>query len=142
MILDSIAIKNIHFLPFSFYCAFFVKKFKTIAICHLYRESSIHFYFVQMIHIAIAAVGVTVGVALFTTALPLIGFTTQGISAGSIASQMMASAAVASGGGVAAGSFVSTLQSIGAAGIGLAGAGAAILIPCALGGIMIGVILI
>uniref|UniRef100_A0A8C3T7M9 Uncharacterized protein n=1 Tax=Chelydra serpentina TaxID=8475 RepID=A0A8C3T7M9_CHESE len=41
------------------------------------------------------------------------GFTGAGIAAGSMATKMMSAAAVANGGGVAAGSAVATLQSIG-----------------------------
>lgn len=42
-----------------------------------------------------------------------LGFTSAGIAAGSLASWMMSTAAVANGGGVAAGSAVAVLQSIG-----------------------------
>ena len=41
------------------------------------------------------------------------GFTSAGIAAGSVASKMMSVAAVANGGGVAAGGVVATLQSAG-----------------------------
>ncbi|KAK1339440.1 hypothetical protein QTO34_020123 [Cnephaeus nilssonii] len=41
------------------------------------------------------------------------GFTSTGIAASSIAAKMMSSAAIANGGGVAAGSLVATLQSVG-----------------------------
>lgn len=53
----------------------------------------------------------TVAVAPF--ALGLMGFTAGGITAGSIAAGMMSSAAIANGGGVAAGSLVAILQSVG-----------------------------
>lgn len=49
--------------------------------------------------------------------LGVIGFTSAGIAAGSYAAGMMSSAAIANGGGVAAGGLVATLQSIGAAGL-------------------------
>lgn len=49
--------------------------------------------------------------------LATIGFTAGGIVAGSIAAGMMSSAAVANGGGVAAGSLVAVLQSVGAKGV-------------------------
>lgn len=42
-----------------------------------------------------------------------LGFTTAGITAGSIAAKMMSAAAIANGGGVAAGSTVAVLQSVG-----------------------------
>lgn len=59
-----------------------------------------------------AIVGVPVAVGL-------LGFTAGGIAAGSTAAAMMSSAATAAGGGVVAGGMVATLQSIGAAGLGL-----------------------
>ncbi|KAG7334473.1 hypothetical protein KOW79_002880 [Hemibagrus wyckioides] len=70
------------------------------------------------------AIGITAGVAAGTVGtvvlapavLGLVGFGTAGISAGSIAASMMSSAAIANGGGVAAGSLVAVLQSVGAAG--------------------------
>lgn len=48
-----------------------------------------------------------------TVALPVIGFTSAGITAGSSAASMMSVTAVTSGGGVVAGSMVSVLQSAG-----------------------------
>lgn len=42
-----------------------------------------------------------------------LGFTGTGIAAGSVAAKMMSAAAVANSGGVAAGSMVSVLQSVG-----------------------------
>lgn len=45
--------------------------------------------------------------------LGAIGFTSAGIAAGSYAAGMMSSAALANGGGVAAGSLVALLQSAG-----------------------------
>lgn len=50
---------------------------------------------------------------LAPAALGAIGFTSAGITAGSSAAGMMSGAAVANGGGVAAGSLVSVLQSAG-----------------------------
>lgn len=47
-------------------------------------------------------------------AVHLAGFTSAGVAAGSTASVMMSSAAVANGGAVAAGSAVAVLQSVGA----------------------------
>uniref|UniRef100_A0A8B9M698 Uncharacterized protein n=1 Tax=Accipiter nisus TaxID=211598 RepID=A0A8B9M698_9AVES len=48
-----------------------------------------------------------------------LGFTGTGVAAGSVAAKMMSAAAVANNGGVAAGSVVSVLQSVGAAGFSL-----------------------
>ena len=45
--------------------------------------------------------------------LGAIGFTSAGIAAGSYAASMMSAAAIANGGGVAAGSAVAVLQSVG-----------------------------
>uniref|UniRef100_A0A8C6Z9L6 Uncharacterized protein n=1 Tax=Nothoprocta perdicaria TaxID=30464 RepID=A0A8C6Z9L6_NOTPE len=53
-------------------------------------------------------------------AICALGFTSQGIAAGSLAAKMMSVTAVASGGGVPAGSVVALLQSAGAAGLSLA----------------------
>ncbi|XP_063168351.1 interferon alpha-inducible protein 27-like protein 2A, partial [Candoia aspera] len=58
----------------------------------------------------VAAVGVPVAVGV-------LGFSGAGILAGSIGAKMMSAAAIANGGGVAAGGLVATLQSIGAAGV-------------------------
>ncbi|XP_030074300.1 interferon alpha-inducible protein 27-like protein 2A isoform X3 [Microcaecilia unicolor] len=50
----------------------------------------------------------------------MVGFTSAGIAAGSLAAKMMSAAALANGGGVAAGGTVAVLQSIGAAGFSVA----------------------
>ena len=63
----------------------------------------------------------TTAVVASPTILGIIGFTTVGITAGSLAAKGMSISAVANGGGVAAGGVIATLQSAGAAGIGLAG---------------------
>lgn len=52
-------------------------------------------------------------VALAPVVLGAAGFTTAGITTGSVAAKMMSVAAVANGGGVAAGSTVAVLQSAG-----------------------------
>lgn len=52
-------------------------------------------------------------VVLAPVALGAAGFTSVGIAAGSVAAKMMSVAAVANGGGVAAGSTVAVLQSAG-----------------------------
>ncbi|XP_033924992.1 interferon alpha-inducible protein 27-like protein 2A isoform X2 [Melopsittacus undulatus] len=66
-----------------------------------------------------AAIGAAVGTGAVLIGIPLavtsLGFTGSGIVAGSIAAKMMSAAAIANGGGVAAGSTVAVLQSIGAA---------------------------
>lgn len=54
-----------------------------------------------------------VAVSAAPLALSAVGFTAAGITAGSIAAQMMSSAAIANGGGVAAGSLVALSQSVG-----------------------------
>uniref|UniRef100_A0A803SY98 Interferon alpha inducible protein 27 like 1 n=1 Tax=Anolis carolinensis TaxID=28377 RepID=A0A803SY98_ANOCA len=56
--------------------------------------------------------GATIGVPL---ALGALGFTAAGIAVGSVAAGMMSTTAVASGGGVAAGSLVAIGQSVGTA---------------------------
>ena len=52
----------------------------------------------------------------FTQAVSWFGFTKAGIAAGSCAAAWMSSTAIASGGGVAAGSAVSTMQAAAATG--------------------------
>ncbi|XP_012707728.1 interferon alpha-inducible protein 27-like protein 2A [Fundulus heteroclitus] len=66
------------------------------------------------------AVGAVGAVALVPAALGVIGFSSAGITAGSYAAGMMSSYAIANGGGVAAGSLVSLLQSAAAAGLSVA----------------------
>ncbi|EQC35203.1 hypothetical protein SDRG_07432 [Saprolegnia diclina VS20] len=85
-----------------------------------------------------AAVAGAVAAPVATTAVVAgLGFTSSGIAAGSTAASMMSAAAVANGGGVAAGSTVAVLQSVGAAGLGVAGGvavaavGVAIALPIA-----------
>ncbi|KAI4560366.1 hypothetical protein MJT46_012604 [Ovis ammon polii x Ovis aries] len=51
--------------------------------------------------------------------LGAVGFTSTGITASSLAAKMMSISAIANGGGVAAGSLVATLQSVGASGLSL-----------------------
>ncbi|XP_034269287.1 interferon alpha-inducible protein 27-like protein 2A isoform X1 [Pantherophis guttatus] len=64
-----------------------------------------------------AAIGLGVAAVGIPVAVGVAGFTGTGIMAGSIAAKMMSTAAIANGGGVAAGGLVATLQSIGAAGV-------------------------
>ncbi|XP_075387751.1 interferon alpha-inducible protein 27, mitochondrial-like [Tenrec ecaudatus] len=52
-------------------------------------------------------------VASAPVVLSAVGFTSAGIAVSSLAAKMMSAAAVANGGGVAAGSLVATLQSVG-----------------------------
>eukprot|EP00549_Striatella_unipunctata_P012758 CAMPEP_0118725372 /NCGR_PEP_ID=MMETSP0800-20121206/33104_1 /TAXON_ID=210618 ORGANISM="Striatella unipunctata, Strain CCMP2910" /NCGR_SAMPLE_ID=MMETSP0800 /ASSEMBLY_ACC=CAM_ASM_000638 /LENGTH=207 /DNA_ID=CAMNT_0006634065 /DNA_START=136 /DNA_END=759 /DNA_ORIENTATION=- len=78
-------------------------------------------------------VGLGVGTAALAVIAPFgvmgvigaMGFGAEGIVAGSVAAGMMSAEAVAVGGGVAAGGLVATLQSVGAAGLGVAGVAAA-----------------
>ncbi|XP_065713277.1 uncharacterized protein [Patagioenas fasciata] len=76
-----------------------------------------------MENIARMTIGAAVGAGLLLVGIPLaigaLGFTSAGIAAGSVAAKMMSAAAIANGGGVAAGSTVAVLQSIGAAGMSL-----------------------
>ncbi|XP_045427904.1 interferon alpha-inducible protein 27-like protein 1 [Pipistrellus kuhlii] len=69
--------------------------------------------------VGLAVLGGVVAVGAVPVVLGAIGFTSTGIAASSIAANMMSSAAIANGGGVAAGSLVATLQSVGAAGLSL-----------------------
>ncbi|XP_053161090.1 interferon alpha-inducible protein 27-like protein 2A [Hemicordylus capensis] len=67
-----------------------------------------------------AAAGLGVAVVGVPVLLGTLGFTATGIAPGSIGAWMMSAAATANGGGVAAGSLVATLQSLGAAGLSMA----------------------
>ncbi|XP_038614165.1 interferon alpha-inducible protein 27-like protein 2 [Tachyglossus aculeatus] len=62
-----------------------------------------------------------IGGAVMVYSVPLIlgavGFKGAGIAAGSIASRMMSTAAVANGGGIVAGRLVAILKSVGAVGL-------------------------
>ncbi|KAM6427523.1 uncharacterized protein PHA67_002683 [Liasis olivaceus] len=64
-----------------------------------------------------AVVGLGVAAVGIPAAIGVLGFGSGGIVAGSIGTKMMSAAAIANGGGVAAGGVVATLQSIGAAGV-------------------------
>ena len=68
-----------------------------------------------------AIVGAVVAVVAAPILLKLLGFRAAGIAAGSIGAFMMSIFASLGGGGVAAGSLVATLQSVGAAGLGAVG---------------------
>ncbi|XP_006011979.1 interferon alpha-inducible protein 27-like protein 2A [Latimeria chalumnae] len=68
-----------------------------------------------------AAVGAGVMVVGAPFAVGALGFTQVGIAGASVAAKMMSAAAIANGGGVAAGSVVSVLQSVGAVGFSVAG---------------------
>jgi hypothetical protein len=79
-----------------------------------------------MVGAGVGAVALTVAAPFaFTWGVAAIGFGAEGISAGTMAAGMMSWEAITSGGGVAAGGLVATLQSIGAAGLGVAGTSAA-----------------
>nr|XP_060622626.1 interferon alpha-inducible protein 27-like protein 2A [Anolis sagrei ordinatus] len=75
-----------------------------------------------LIGAALGLGGATIGVPV---ALGALGFTAAGIAAGSVAAGMMSSTAIASGGGVAAGSLVAVGQSIGVVGLSAAAKAAA-----------------
>ncbi|XP_014801885.1 PREDICTED: interferon alpha-inducible protein 27-like protein 2 [Calidris pugnax] len=68
-----------------------------------------------------AAIGAAVGAGVALVGIPVaigaLGFTATGITPGSVAAKMMSASAIANGGGVAKGSTVAVLQSIGAAGL-------------------------
>ncbi|XP_044280614.1 interferon alpha-inducible protein 27-like protein 2A isoform X1 [Varanus komodoensis] len=71
-----------------------------------------------------AVIGTAVGVEFLQAtvcAVPVllgaVGFTSGGIAAASLAAKWMSASAIANGGGVAAGSLVAGLQSVGAAGL-------------------------
>ncbi|ETE66305.1 Ensconsin, partial [Ophiophagus hannah] len=64
-----------------------------------------------------AAIGLGTAAVGVPVAVGLLGFSSAGIAVGSIGAKMMSAAAIANGGGVAAGGLVATLQSIGAAGV-------------------------
>ncbi|XP_065762621.1 interferon alpha-inducible protein 27, mitochondrial-like isoform X1 [Muntiacus reevesi] len=66
---------------------------------------------------AVAVVGGASTVAAIPAVLGAVGFTSAGITASSLAAKMMSVSAIANGGGVAAGSLVATLQSVGASGL-------------------------
>ncbi|NXK26975.1 IF27A protein, partial [Arenaria interpres] len=78
------------------------------------------------------------GVALvgIPVAIGAMGFTATGIAAGSVAAKMMSAAAIANGGGVAAGSAVAVLQSVGAAGVPTAVQAALTAVGAATGAVM------
>ncbi|KAK2518578.1 Ifi27l2 [Columba guinea] len=69
-----------------------------------------------MENIARMTIGAALGAGLLLVGSPMaigaLGFTSAGIAAGSVAAKMMSAAAIANGGGVAAGSSVAVLQSI------------------------------
>ncbi|XP_030055205.1 interferon alpha-inducible protein 27-like protein 2 [Microcaecilia unicolor] len=90
-----------------------------------------------------AVLGIT-GAVTAVVGAPIVigmtGFTSAGIAGSSLAAKMMSAAALANGGGVAAGGIVAVLQSIGAAGfsvaaqatLGTIGAGAGAILGAAL----------
>ncbi|XP_055144274.1 interferon alpha-inducible protein 27, mitochondrial isoform X1 [Symphalangus syndactylus] len=67
--------------------------------------------------IATVVIGGVVAVEAVPMLLSAMGFTAAGIASSSIAAKMMSAAAIANGGGVASGSLVATLQSLGATGL-------------------------
>eukprot|EP00743_Colponemidia_sp_Colp-15_P012466 GILK01014207.1.p1 GENE.GILK01014207.1~~GILK01014207.1.p1 ORF type:complete len:123 (-),score=15.25 GILK01014207.1:135-503(-) len=69
--------------------------------------------------------GAVSGPSAFLAGIHAYGFGTMGIIGSSKAAAMMSASAIASGGGVSAGSMVAVLQSVGAAGLGFTGVGVA-----------------
>jgi len=74
---------------------------------------------------SVAAASIMVAPFVVMGIVGALGFTSSGIAAGSVGAGMMSAEAIASGGMIATGGTVATLQSIGAAGLGLAGTSAA-----------------
>ncbi|XP_076733436.1 interferon alpha-inducible protein 27-like protein 2A isoform X2 [Maylandia zebra] len=74
-----------------------------------------------MILLTVVAIAVGAGVAVVSAPIVLaaVGFTSTGIAASSYAAIWMSATAIANGGGVAAGSLFSLLQSAGMAGLSL-----------------------
>ncbi|CAF1215468.1 unnamed protein product [Didymodactylos carnosus] len=90
-----------------------------------------------------AAGGAACAIPATGAAITALGFAGSGITGGSVAAGMMSSAAIANGGGVAAGSVVALLQSVGVLGVtslgvlpvvGIGVAGAGIATGCYYGG--------
>ncbi|XP_028252177.1 interferon alpha-inducible protein 27-like protein 2A isoform X1 [Parambassis ranga] len=77
----------------------------------------------ELCKVVVIGAGGAVTVALTPAALVALGFTANGIAAGSIAAKLMSYFAIANGGGVAAGGIVAFLQSIGAGGLTWSGTG-------------------
>uniref|UniRef100_A0A0G4HW18 Uncharacterized protein n=1 Tax=Chromera velia CCMP2878 TaxID=1169474 RepID=A0A0G4HW18_9ALVE len=95
---------------------------------------SLSFLGAATISLAVAAPFAVAGV------VALMGFEAGGIAAGSVAAGMMSAEAIATGGAIVAGGTVATLQSIGAAGLGVAYyTAAAIGTGAALGGVAGGI---
>ena len=65
-----------------------------------------------------AAIGAVIATRVAPALVAGLGFTNQGIAAGSMAASMMATKAAAAGGRIAAGGLVATLQSVGVVGFG------------------------
>mmetsp|Transcript_14012 Transcript_14012/g.21279 ORF Transcript_14012/g.21279 Transcript_14012/m.21279 type:complete len:552 (+) Transcript_14012:79-1734(+) len=75
---------------------------------------------------SVAALSIVAAPFAVMGAVSALGFGAGGIASGSIAAGWMSAEAIASGGMIAAGGTVATLQSIGAAGLGIAGTSAAL----------------
>ena len=90
---------------------------------------------------ALAAIGAVLATQVVApTVVAGLGFTSQGIASGSVATTMMATEAAAGGGGVAAGGMVAVLQSAGALGLRI-GAVSGIAIVGALIGVAVALLL-
>ena len=77
------------------------------------NSQGIHGWVISLALPHLALLPTALAVAGAPIILGVVGFTGTGIVAGSIAAKMMSAAAIANGGGVAAGSLVATLQSVG-----------------------------
>ncbi|XP_050659647.1 interferon alpha-inducible protein 27, mitochondrial-like isoform X2 [Macaca thibetana thibetana] len=78
---------------------------------HILRNSP------SLARIATVVIGGVVAVEAVPMVLSAMGFTATGITSSSIAAKMMSTVAIANGGGVAPGSLVATLQSLGVTGL-------------------------
>lgn len=88
---------------------------------------------------SVAALSIVAAPFAVMGAVGAMGFGSAGIAGGSMAAGMMSAEAIASGGAIAAGGTVATLQSIGAAGLGVAGTAASMSAGAVVGASTIGI---